>query len=541
MKMLDLSKFEKIAEDQHTTRMRHKDGHEMTILVAKLPKIHREQLKRLKMAKGGVAHYDEGTEAAPVSQYDAGSQPIQPADAMPIQTVPSGFDANPPGVPILNNTATPEGAALTQSKALQMQQQAANEQQAIDVSRAKQSVPLAQEQRENAIAAAKRYDQTISDMKNHTDDFAAYMQGPGKINPNAIFENASAPKKIASAIGLLLGGFSGGLNGTGRNPAMDYLLAQQDKDIAAQRANADQHKTVWGAYNTLYNNENASTELAKKSWADKVAAEANIISNQLGTPEAHARNLKLQGDLMQKGYDSLQKAAFLVNQGGGEAAPSTQAKSIEPGSREKPKFGPDTADGIGVYSIQPILKPEAKKMMANQAARAANGDPVAAAQLSRLQDQYERASKADAVLAQAKDLYRELSENATPGGWTERHVAPESLSGIPVVGEALGALGSYAGDAITGARRAVGMNKDDEFSQNRQYNTAAQKLSDMLRSVYPSIGGGELHSKMSGLLPDQKDTKEDLTKKMKAFEDLIKTSGPFNVIENAGLANKMIP
>jgi hypothetical protein len=69
--MLDLAKFSKTKEDKNTVTMRHDDGHEMTILLTALPKIQREQLKRLKMAKGGMAHYDDGTPDAPVSSSDA--------------------------------------------------------------------------------------------------------------------------------------------------------------------------------------------------------------------------------------------------------------------------------------------------------------------------------------------------------------------------------------------------------------------------------------------------------------------------------------
>lgn len=76
MNMLGLSDFEKIKEDKHTATLRHKDGHEITICIAKLPKIQQEQMKRLKLAKGGVAHYDDGTPDVPVSSDDSqnGSQ-----------------------------------------------------------------------------------------------------------------------------------------------------------------------------------------------------------------------------------------------------------------------------------------------------------------------------------------------------------------------------------------------------------------------------------------------------------------------------------
>jgi hypothetical protein len=53
--MFDLSKFQKTAEDKDTTTLKHEDGHEMRIMHAMIPKIQREQLKRLKMSEGGEA------------------------------------------------------------------------------------------------------------------------------------------------------------------------------------------------------------------------------------------------------------------------------------------------------------------------------------------------------------------------------------------------------------------------------------------------------------------------------------------------------
>lgn len=65
MNLFDLSKFEKTAEDKHSTTMRHSDGHEIRIIHSSLPKLKQEQLKRLKLAKGGdILESGEGGESA---------------------------------------------------------------------------------------------------------------------------------------------------------------------------------------------------------------------------------------------------------------------------------------------------------------------------------------------------------------------------------------------------------------------------------------------------------------------------------------------
>lgn len=50
---MNLKDWEKIEEDDHTVTMKHPSGHMMTIAVMALPKIQREQIRRLKLAEGG--------------------------------------------------------------------------------------------------------------------------------------------------------------------------------------------------------------------------------------------------------------------------------------------------------------------------------------------------------------------------------------------------------------------------------------------------------------------------------------------------------
>lgn len=71
--MFDLSKFQKIAEDKDSTTLQHKDGHEMKILHSFIPKIQKEQLKRLKMAAGGPVNYSSG--------FNQVQQPLNAASA----------------------------------------------------------------------------------------------------------------------------------------------------------------------------------------------------------------------------------------------------------------------------------------------------------------------------------------------------------------------------------------------------------------------------------------------------------------------------
>lgn len=566
--MLDLSKFEKISEDKDKTRMRHKDGHEMVILMSALPKIHREQLKRLKMAKGGMAHYDEG--AAPVSQDDQESDQAAPSN-LPEQPKEVVAPPNPEldaltaqkaeALPIDQNLGNPTNAALTAAQGVQLGQKAANLQQQIDSAKAKGMIPIEQQGIANDVAAAHRYDQAYADVSAATKSLDDYAKGAGRIDPRAIYENMSTPGKISSALGVLLGGFTGGFSGSGNNPALNYLKDQQEKDIAAQQSRWEQQKTVWGAYQKKYENANVSTALAAKSWNDMLSRQANILTQRIGTPQAQQANMALQSKLLLDSNDKLQKAAFFANQpraGGLNSSSQNSKQNIslnhETVNGQKQVFGPESASDDGSYNIQPILKPGAAGLI-DQYARRASLDPAAAAQLPALQKQYADAAKADEVLKQAKEIFSKLKFNATPGGWLGRSVgaSPFGAAGAAAgatqgggMGAGLGAsigeaVGQYAGDLSTAARKGVGslLGRDmsDEQSQNRDYNAYAQKLSDLFSSVYKGIGVENLKNKLSGMLPDKNDSKENVITKEKAFEDLIKSGLERNVLQNAGMAN----
>lgn len=157
--MFNFKDFEKVAEDKDTTTMKHKSGHTIQIKNSALSSIQREQMKRLKMSKGGdvldtgkegtstqgdsvregkvaeakveaksradlerktqkpkiknmaeggMAHYDEGTPDDTVSKDDAGStsmthngSPITINVGAPSReiSVPNGIPGQPPMAP----------------------------------------------------------------------------------------------------------------------------------------------------------------------------------------------------------------------------------------------------------------------------------------------------------------------------------------------------------------------------------------------------------------------------------------------------------
>ena len=85
----------------------------------------------------------------------------------------------------------------------------------------------------------------------------------GQIDPNHYINNKSDPAKVATAIGLVLGGVGGGLTGQ-PNAALQFLNNQIDRDVIAQRLNLGKKETVLGAYQKQMGNLNDAT---KMTWA----------------------------------------------------------------------------------------------------------------------------------------------------------------------------------------------------------------------------------------------------------------------------------
>lgn len=578
MKMLDLAQFQKVKEDEKTATMRHKDGHEMTILIAKLPKIHREQLKRLKMAHGGGAQKDD-------DDLDT-SQTTNPRSMLPADLEVSrqmltntNPGVNAPAVdamaenngsdrPIDQNLGNYKNAAATQGEATQLAIDSANKQRQIDEAKAQAMVPIEQQNQQNEQAFQKNIANAYNDMAYHTDKFANYMrQNP--VDPKHFGQSMPIANKVETALGLLLGGFTGGFSGTGNNPAANWLKDQQEKDIAAQIKNQDNEKTVYGAYRDLYGDDRAAILATKSSWNDYMIHKTAELAQKLGTPQAQVGAEQTISKFLSDKQDALTKAAYLIGarRSGGTGVPSmgtngqqgsqpgVAAPSMDTNGQSqdsKPNgivYGPENADKDGTYNIQPILKTNAAETF-DDLARRAKGDPAAEAKLGKLNDQYVAAGKADAALKGAKEIFYKLYQNTTPGGWAERHLSgPAEAIGAtavplfgPAIGAAVGGAGLAAESGINGAKTLYNKytnspGDQSEFNKERFYNIYKQKLSDILQNALPPQAYESNKAKLSGIIPESTDTKENITSKMKAFEDLIKTSIGPGYLKSSGMAN----
>lgn len=537
MGLLDLSKFQKVAEDKKITTLKHEDGHEIKIIHSALPKIKQEQLKRLKMADGGpifrneeienkekgvnkiapqfiskghisagqseagaevrkgnykeakrkamdvhnqstdmpnpnikglahggMAHYDQGTPDAPVSQYDANPPMANAAPNAPpgpilnpeLTNVPAPVPINSiPNSSLLNSDQT-----LNAPAAVGLQQQAAREQQAVDTAKGAQVANTEDAYIKQKAALADRDQSNYNDLKNHTDDFSKYMMA-NPINPNAYLENMGTGKKISTAIGLALGGFKQGFSG-GNNPAMDFLNNQINRDIEGQKARADQAKTIWGAYNSLYGDANIANNLAKVSMNDIYTHRMQMQAAQLATPQAKAvaDNFAAQKAIEnnQLLIDSAGRRGQLQVGGGGNNAPNinlgTNSNGAPPsgGFNFSGVFDPNAnaSESGPEQKEQPkepdrILSPNAEKQY--QWSISKYNTVQSPEEKAEISQEYLRAKQVDKSLNQIDQLYPQAVQKATWSGAVNDKIDPKTFGAI---GAALGEVGSAAASPVTG-------------------------------------------------------------------------------------------
>lgn len=161
-----------------------------------------------------------------------------------------------------------------------------------------------------------------------------------KINPNQFWESRSTPQKIMAAIGIALGGIGGGLSGHGGNAAMDVINKAIDRDIDAQKFNANQKQAAFqnqmGVYNVMrskFGDERTAEAATRLAYMQNVEMQLKETAAKYQSPEMQAKfNMMMgkvqqqQGALMQQIHASAyQMAAMRQLTGGGSGSAAALA------------------------------------------------------------------------------------------------------------------------------------------------------------------------------------------------------------------------
>lgn len=503
--MLNFSKFKKVAEDDKTVTMRHDKGHEMRILIKQLRPIEREQIKRLKMADGGDVESpdDAPTPIAPTSQS------LQSPEPAPINVpqVPATPDVQNP-----DGTLNPGAAAQTATSAIDLGQK-------IDVQSAKAKANYDQQylderQRLNNLDA-----QHLQEMQSHTKDLSDFIQA-NPINPEMYGESQSGQQKVATGIGLFLGGMGGQGHS---NLALDFLNKNIDRNIEGQRQNVNNQKTIWGAYHDLYGDENIANNLAKVSANDMLTHQVDLTAAQLGTPQAAQKAMQLRSQKAIENSKLLQDSAVNLKALPGyqeTAAPGQSGSgSIEPSGKTQ------TSESNGMKTY-PVLAPDAVQ-------KSAGLRHVGYLDQGKLQTQLTQADQVDKVLngpdrngqggihQLLQNMYQDIGQGSLTGSLEQR--VKGAAQHVPYIGD-LGEKGLsaiYAGEGYK------------DFASKR-----TGMIQDLSTALQGMIAPTDITKLVDDNLPIHGDTPDDIDMKEQAIVNGIRKAMKTDELSKAGLLPK---
>lgn len=127
----------------------------------------------------------------------------------------------------------------------------------------------------------------------------------GHINPNQYLESMSTGSKIATALGMLVSGFSGATT----NAAQQFLNNQIERNIDAQKANLGKKNNLLSALYHEQGNLATATNTLRAFYKDQYADQLKEIANKHAGPMAKAAAQQQIGKLLQDSSAHLGQSA----------------------------------------------------------------------------------------------------------------------------------------------------------------------------------------------------------------------------------------
>lgn len=217
-----------------------------------------------------------------------------------------------------------------------MQQQAAAESQMGQA----QSADL-QKGQEIQQTALKNYQTHYQNLENERQSFINDINN-NHINPKHYMDNMSTGSKIATAIGLIAGGIGEGFTHTSGNPALQFLNAQIDRDIATQKTNLGASENLLSANMRQFGNLQDATTMTKVMQTDILANQLKQEAAKAQSPLAQARLLQARGALTKESSAGMAQIAMrktlLSGMQSGHIAPEQVIRSIVPEREQGPAY-----------------------------------------------------------------------------------------------------------------------------------------------------------------------------------------------------------
>jgi hypothetical protein len=519
--------------------------------------------------KEALHYYESGSDQGPVSSDD-GKQPININVGQP-QSPASVFAQTPVNAQVQPSTAHPSNlmfpnGTLNAPAAAQLEQKAAGEQQAVDTAKSAAMAPVEDAAVKARAAIGQQVQDNLTNFTQHTDAAADAIQ-KGLINPNHYMESMGSGKKVATGLGLLLGGFGAQFGKTGTNPAMDFLNRQIDRDIDAQKARSEQQKTIYGMYHDVYGAGNTTNALTKATMDDIYAHKASQIAAQLGTPQAQALRDQFVAQKMQEKNQLLLDAsqnAVLETAKPGQAAPAgnespgvpvpfidqngkMQGRPAQPNQQsETPSQENDDFSKPGSKATFPILAPGAE----NFAKYGARLHPFAKQDAGEINNQIRQARQAEKIINGPKgdgtggihDLFDQMYTTTGRGSQILGAAGALQRAGNAGVGAVMGAashlLGGGAGADAASMIGGSGVIPPLSASQ-RAYETMQSRLkTDIASGLKGLISVHDIDALVNRFTPSYRDTPQDVKRKEDALIAAIRNAIPSDKLEEYKLLHK---
>jgi hypothetical protein len=159
-----------------------------------------------------------------------------------------------------------------------------------------QQADILQKQNEKLQAIQQDYE---ARRKVFDDEIAGYQKEiqEGKVDPNRYMNSLSTGGKIATAVGLILGGLGGGISGRGGNAALDTLNRIIDRDIDAQKIDMDKKKNLMGFSMQKLGNLKDAEAYSRAILISQTSNELQAAAAKSQDPLAKARAVQAVGQL----------------------------------------------------------------------------------------------------------------------------------------------------------------------------------------------------------------------------------------------------
>lgn len=173
-----------------------------------------------------------------------------------------------------------------------------------------------------AKAQAQAVEQNLTDMQALQSDYqrnlakhetqvkmAVQAIDEGQIDPERYMNSKSGMGKASIAIGLILGGLGGGLQGGRENQALKILQSHIDNDIKAQEGNLRSKENLLGQLEKQYGNKQQALQMLSSIYTQRMANRLQEAALKSGSPLAQARADQVIGQLRAQSQASAQAAA----------------------------------------------------------------------------------------------------------------------------------------------------------------------------------------------------------------------------------------